>query len=110
VYKRQTVTGAITLYANANYATLSAGVTAAAKAMALALAASISQDIVQSQWEAALSVQGVYDVDIVLAANVGGTPLVPTSDGSFVLGVGQWANCTAISLTIINGTKNQATS
>ena len=105
-----TVTGAITLYANANYATLSAGVTAAAQAMALALAASISQDIVQSQWEAALSVQGVYDVDIVLAANVGGTPLVPTSDGSFVLGVGQWANCTAISLTIINGTKNQATS
>jgi phage-related baseplate assembly protein len=105
-----TVSGAIILYANANYATLAAGITAAAQAMALTLAASISQDIVQSQWEAALSVQGVYDVDIVLAANIGGTPLVPTPDGSFVLGIGQWANCVNINLTIVNGTKNQAVS
>jgi phage-related baseplate assembly protein len=100
----------ITLYANANYSTLSAGITAAAQQLALALAANISQDIVQSQWEAALSVQGVYDVDITLAANIGGTPLTPTPDGSFVLGQGQWANCTAINLTIVNGTKNQAVS
>jgi phage-related baseplate assembly protein len=105
-----TVSGAIILYANANYATLSAGITAAAQAMALSLAANISQDIVQSQWEAALSLAGVYDVDITIAANIGGTPLVPTPDGSFPLGIGQWANCTAISLTIINGSKNQAVS
>ena len=105
-----TVTGAITLYANANYSTISAGITAAAQNLALTLAANIEQDIVLSQWQSALSVSGVYDMQLTLAANIGGTPLTPTSDGSFLLSSGQWANCTGINLTIVMGTKNQPVS
>jgi phage-related baseplate assembly protein len=105
-----TVTGAITLYANANYSTVAAAITTAAQNVALALAANIQQNIVLAQWSAALLVAGVYDVQITVAANIGGTPLTPTPDGSFVLGVGQWANCTAINLTIVSGTTNQPVS
>lgn len=105
-----TVTGAITLYANASYSTIAAGITAAAQNLALTLAANIEQDIVLSQWQSALSVSGVYDMQLTLAANIGGTPLTPTSDGSFLLTAGQWANCTAINLTIVMGTKNQPVS
>ena len=105
-----TVTGAITLYANASYSTISAGITAAAQNLALTLAANIEQDIVLSQWQSALSVSGVYDMQLTLTANIGGTPLTPTSDGSFLLTAGQWANCTAINLTIVMGTKNQPVS
>jgi len=102
-----TVTGAITLYANASYSTIAAGITAAAQNLALTLAANIEQDIVLSQWQSALSVSGVYDMQLPLAANIGGTPLTPTSDGSFLLTAGQWANCTGINLTIVMGTTNQ---
>lgn len=105
-----TVTGAITLYANANYATVSAGITAAAQQLALALAANIAQDIVLSAWESALRVAGVYDLQITLDANIGGTPLTPNSQGNFLLTPGQWANCTAINLTVVMGTKNQPVS
>jgi len=105
-----TVTGAITLYANASYSTIAAGITAAAQNLALTLAANIEQDIVLSQWQSALSVSGVYDMQLTLAANIVGTPLTPTSDGSFLLTAGQWANCTAINLTIVMGTKNQPVS
>jgi phage-related baseplate assembly protein len=105
-----TVTGAITLYANASYSTIAAGITAAAQNLALTLAANIEQDIVLSQWQSALSVSGVYDMQLTLAANIGGTPLTPTSDGSFLLTAGQWANCTGINLTITMGVKNQPVS
>lgn len=105
-----TVTGAITLYANADYAALSAGITAAAQLLALTLAANIQQDVINSQWKAALSVAGVYDVNITLAANIAGTPLSPDAEGNFYLQPGQWANCTAITLTIVNGTRNQPVS
>ncbi len=105
-----TVTGAITLYANASYSTIAAGITAAAQNLALTLAANIEQDIVLSQWQSALSVSGVYDMQLTLSANIGGTPLTPTSDGSFSLTAGQWANCTGINLTIVMGTKNQPVS
>lgn len=105
-----TVTGSITLYANANFATVSAGITAAAQNLMLSLAANIEQDIVSSQWETALSVLGVYNVDITLAANIAGTPLTPTADGSFLLSAGQWANCTAVNFTIVNGQRNQPVS
>jgi phage-related baseplate assembly protein len=105
-----TVTGVITLYGNANYATIAAGITAAAQALALSLAANIEQDIILSQWESALSIIGVYDVDLTLAANIGGTPLTPTEDGSFTLQSGQWANCTALTLTVVMGTRNQPAS
>lgn len=105
-----TVTGSITLYGNADFATLSAGITAAAQLLALTLAANIQQDIIKSQWEAALSVAGVYDVNITLAANIGGTPLSPDAEDNFYLQPGQWANCTAINPTIVNGTRNQPVS
>jgi phage-related baseplate assembly protein len=105
-----TATGAITLYANANYASVAAGITAAAQQLALALAANIQQNLVVNQWRAALSVAGVYDMTITLAANIGGSPLAPDSNGNFELTPGQWANCTAINLTIVMGTVNQPVS
>lgn len=105
-----TVTGAITLYANVDYATVAAGITAAAQAMMLSLAARIAQDIVPAQWTAALSVAGVYDMQLTFTANIAGSPLTPSSDGSFILTAGQWANCTTINLTIVLGTKNQPVS
>jgi hypothetical protein len=49
-------------------------------------------------------------MQLTLAANIVGTPLTPTSDGSFLLTAGQWANCTAINLTITMGVKNQPVS
>lgn len=105
-----TVTGAITLYANANYATIAAGITAAAQQMALALAANIQQNLVVNQWVVALSVAGVYNAELTLTANIGGSPLTPDSQGNFALKPGQWANCTAINLTIVMGTVNQPVS
>lgn len=104
------VTGAIILYGNVNFAAVNAGITAAAQNMALKLAANIQQDIVTSQWNAVLSVLGVYDADITITANIGGVPLVPTADGTFSLAKGQWANCTAVNLTVVLGAKNQPTS
>ncbi len=101
------VTGAVTLYANANYSTVSAGITTAAQNLALSLAANIAQDIILSQWKTALSVVGVYDLTLSVSADIGGTPLTPTSEGNFQLADGQWANCTSINLTIVMGTKNQ---
>lgn len=105
-----TVTAAITLYANANYSSISAGITAAAQQLMLSLAANIAQDIVPAQWVAALLVAGVYDIDLAIAANIGGTPVTPGSDGTISLSAGQWANCTAVNLTIVMGTKNQPVS
>lgn len=105
-----TITGAITLYANADYASVSAGITAAAQQMALAIAGSIQQNLIVSQWVEALKVAGVYDLQLTIAANVGGTPLTPDARGNFVLTPGQWANATAINLTIVMGTINQPVS
>jgi phage-related baseplate assembly protein len=101
------VTATITLYANANYGSTYAGIVAAAQALALLLASSIGQDIVPNQWITALSVSGVYDIAVSITAQIGATPLVPGPDGSFVLANGQWANATAINLTVIFGSKNQ---
>lgn len=105
-----TVTGAVTLYANANYATVSAGVTAAAQQLALALAANIQQNLVVNQWVTALKVAGVYDLDLQLTASVNGGALQPDTQGNFALSPGQWANCTAINLTIVMGSVNQPVS
>lgn len=104
------VNATVTLYANVNYASVYAGIVAAAQAQALALASRISQDIVPSQWATALSVSGVYSVDLTITAEIGSTPLVPTADGTFVLANGQWSNATAINLTVIYGAKNQPAS
>lgn len=104
------VNATVTLYANVNFASVYAGIVAAAQNLALGLASRIAQDIVPNQWVTALSVTGVYDITLTIAALNGSTPLTPTTDGSFVLTPGQWANATGINLTVVFGTKTQPTS
>lgn len=101
------VSGSITLYANADYASVAAGINAAAQNLALTLAAAVQQDIILNQWIAALRVPGVYDLAITIAAQVGGNPLTPQPDGSFLLAPGQWANLTSYSPVIVFGTRLQ---
>ncbi|HUY28622.1 MAG TPA: baseplate J/gp47 family protein [Candidatus Binataceae bacterium] len=80
------ITGTLTMYSDADPVATMAAANAAAVQYALELTAKIQRDIVPSQVIAALSVAGVYEV--VLSAPVY-TQLLP----------GQWANCTALSLT-----------
>jgi phage-related baseplate assembly protein len=80
------ITATVTLYSDADpNATMTAANDAAVQ-YALALAAKIQRDIVPSQVIAALSVAGVYEVTL-------------TAPAYTQLSAGQWANCTAISLT-----------
>ncbi len=80
------ITGTVTLYADADPTSTMAAANAAAAEFALGLAAKIQRDIVPSQIVAALSVPGVYEVTLTTPAYAQLQP-------------GQWANCTAISLT-----------
>ena len=80
------IAATVTLFSDADPgATMAAANTAAAQ-YALGLAAKIQRDIVPSQVIAALSVAGVYEVAL-------------TAPAFTQLAAGQWANCTAISLT-----------
>lgn len=97
------INATVTLYADADEDSSMSVVNTAAIAQALVLASRIQRDIVPAQWEAALLVSGVYDVDVSISANVGGTPISPQSDGRIVLTAGQWANCTAITVTPVIG-------
>ncbi len=81
------ITATVTLYSDADPTATIAAATAAAQELALELAAKIQRDIVPSQIVAALSVAGVYGVTLTAPASL------------TTLGVGQWANCTAITLT-----------
>jgi phage-related baseplate assembly protein len=101
-----TVVANITLYANAQQNTVELGVQEAALALMTDITSQIQQDLVPSQWIAAMSVFGVYDVDIAITAQISGVPLIPTADGSFILGNGQWTNCTVFSPNYIIGTRN----
>src|SRR5579863_5966536 len=80
------IAGTVTLFADAEPVSTMAAVNAAAEAIALNLAARIQRDIVPSEIVAALSVPGVYQV-------------VLTQPFYTQLTAGQWANCTAITLT-----------
>lgn len=80
------ITATVTLFSDADPNATMAAANTAATQYAVALAGKIQRDIVPSQVIAALSVAGVYEV--ALTAPVF-TQLAP----------GQWANCTAISLT-----------
>ena len=80
------ITGTVTLFADAEPISTMAAVNAAAEGIALNLAARIQRDIVPSEIVAALSVPGVYQV-------------VLTQPSYTQLTAGQWANCTAITLT-----------
>jgi phage-related baseplate assembly protein len=86
------ITGTVTLFADADVASTGAAVNAAAQEIALALASRIERDIVPSEIVAALSVPGVYQV-------------VLSAPSYTQLTAGQWANCTAINLTIAQGTE-----
>jgi phage-related baseplate assembly protein len=87
------ITGTVTLYADADPASTTAAVNNAAAQFAIALASRVQRDIVPSQIIEALSVAGVYEV--VLTAPV-----------YTQLSAGQWANCIAINLTIVQGAEH----
>jgi len=85
-----TIQGTVTLYSDADPVTTQNLVQNAAVQFAINLASRIQRDIVPEEIIAALTTSGVYRV--VLTAPVY-TPLT----------TGQWANCTAISLTFVTG-------
>lgn len=87
------ITGTVTLYSDADPTATMAAASAAAQELALELAAKIQRDIVPSQIIAALSVAGVYGVTL-------------TAPALTTLSAGQWANCTAITLTVAFATEH----
>ena len=80
------ITATVTLYSDADPGATMTAANDAAMQYALELAAKVQRDIVPSQVIAALSVAGVYEVAL-------------TAPAYTQLATGQWANCTAISLT-----------
>jgi phage-related baseplate assembly protein len=80
------ISGTITLYSDADPVATMTVANSAAQSFALALASRIQRDIVPSQIIEALSVPGVYEV----------TLSAPTYTQ---LAAGQWANCSAITLS-----------
>ena len=98
-----TITATVTLFDNADPTSSEAACQAAAAQLAIDLASTVGNDIVPSQWVSALSVSGVYEAVVTIAANIGGTPVTPQSDGRVVLTAGQWANCTAININYATG-------
>jgi phage-related baseplate assembly protein len=88
------VQGTVTLYSDADPATAMAAASAAATQLAQNLASRIQRDIVPEEFIAAIgSAPGVYRVQLTSPAY---TQLTP----------GQWANCTAISLSQVVGTEH----
>jgi phage-related baseplate assembly protein len=87
------ITATVTLYSDADPTATIAAATAAVQELALELASKIQRDIVPSQIIAALSVAGVYGVTLM-------APALTT------LAAGQWANCTAVSLTTAFSTEH----
>ena len=84
----------MTLYSDADPSSTASAVNNAAVNFALALASRIQRDIVPSQIiEALQGVSGVYEV-------------VLTSPAYTPLTTGQWANCTAVRLSIVQGTEH----
>jgi phage-related baseplate assembly protein len=87
------ITGTVTLYSDADPTATMTAASTAVQELAIELAAKIQRDIVPSQIIAALSVAGVYGVTL-------------TSPALTPLAAGQWANCTAISLTTAFSTEH----
>jgi phage-related baseplate assembly protein len=85
------VTGTVTLYSDADPILTMSGANAAAQQLAQNLAARVQRDIVPEEFIAAIgSVPGVYRVTL-------------TSPSYTQLTAGQWANCTAITLSQVIG-------
>jgi phage-related baseplate assembly protein len=101
-----TITATITTYSDVDGASILSQAQATAAQFAIENAARIQRDIVPSQWIAALSLPGVYEVTVAIAANIGGTPVAPQSDGRVLLAAGQWSNCTAITITQATGSEH----
>jgi len=80
------ISGTITLYTDTDPVATMTAANSAAQSFAIALASRIQRDIVPSQIVEALSVPGVYEV----------TLSAPTYTQ---LAAGQWANCSAITLS-----------
>jgi phage-related baseplate assembly protein len=87
------IAGTITLFSDADPTSTVAAADAAASQFALGLAAKIQRDIVPSQIIAALSVPGAYEVTL-------------TQPAYMQLSAGQWANCTAVSLSVAFSTEH----
>jgi phage-related baseplate assembly protein len=104
-----TITATVTLFADAASSATEGAAQAAAVQLAVDLANAVGADLVPSQWVAALSVPGVYEAVVTIAANIGGSPIGNQSDGRVVLTTGQWPNCTAIALTFATSTENSPT-
>lgn len=103
-----TVSATLTLFSDADPTSTMAAANAAVTALAVEIASEIQRDLVPSQWIAALSVHGVYEVTLTLTAEAAGSAIAPQSDGRIVLQTGQWANATAITLTQVIGTEAEA--
>jgi len=88
-----TIVGTVTLYSDADPVTTQNLVQNAAVQFAINLASRIQRDIVPEEIIAALTTSGVYRVALTAPVY---TPLT----------TGQWANCTAISLTFVTGTEH----
>ena len=88
------ISGTVTLYSDADPSSTTTAVNNAATNFALALASRIQRDIVPSQIiEALQGVAGVYEVAL-------------SSPVYTQLIAGQWANCTAITLSVVQGTEH----
>ncbi|MDE2101152.1 MAG: baseplate J/gp47 family protein [Patescibacteria group bacterium] len=64
------ITGTVTTYADADITSTMAAANTAAVSLALDLANQIERDLVPSQWVASISVAGVYEATITIAANI----------------------------------------
>jgi len=83
----------VTLYSDADPNQTMAAAATAVQQYAIEVASKIQRDLVPSQIIAALSVPGVYEVTL-------------NSPGYMQLSAGQWANCTAISLSQATSTEH----
>ena len=88
------ITATVELYADADPTSTLAAAQAAAVQFAINLASRIARNIVPSEVVAALSVPGVYQVTLTS----------PSAEQQ--LSAGQWANCTAITLTFTTSTES----
>ena len=102
-----TVTATLTLFSDADPSSTESAAYTAAQQLAINVASSVQNDIVPSQWVSALSVSGVYEATVAVAANIAGAPVAPEPDGKIVLANGQWANCTAIEVTYQTGSETE---
>jgi phage-related baseplate assembly protein len=102
-----TITTTITYYSNASLTTIQSLIAVASLILMLNISNAVGQDIVPSQWVAALSVSGVYEVTVTVTASINGVTQSLQGDGRYVMQNGQWGNCTAFTPTYVQGANPQ---